>query len=218
MSLAQSPLRLTTLAAVTLLAMSACGATSSDTSADSSSGAGASASASSSSSTGLTVAEAWVKANSSDMTGAFATLTNTTDAPITVNGASAAHAGTVELHTTEIDPGTGTSTMKKVEGGFTLEPGASLDLAPGGDHIMLMGMTCSLAAGTTETITLTTSAGDFSFEAEVRDYAGAQEEYAPSEASSPASESADMADHSMHMGHSGDASSAATLPQCSSTR
>lgn len=215
---AQSPLRLAALAAVTLLAMSACGSTSSDTSADSSTGAVASASTSSSSSTGLTVAEAWVKANSSDMTGAFATLTNTTDTPITINGASTAHAGTVELHTTEIDPATGTSTMTKVDGGFTLEPGASLELAPGGDHLMLMSMTCSLVAGTTETITLTTSAGDFTFEAEVRDYAGAQEEYAPGEASSSAPESAETADHSMHMDHSGDASSAAALPQCSSTR
>lgn len=209
-----------TLPAIALLVLTGCGST--DTSANSastaSSGAAASASASSSSSEAsapLTVDEAWIKANSGDMTAAFATITNTGDTPITIEGASNSTAGMVELHTTVIDPATGTSTMKAVEGGFTLEPGTTLELAPGGDHIMLMGMNCALAAGTSDIITLQTSAGDVSFEAAVRDYAGAQEEYAPGDAASTAADASQSSDHSMHSGHaSSSESAAATLPQC----
>lgn len=211
-----------TLPAIALLVLTGCGST--DTSATStsttSSSAATSASASSASSeasTPLTVEEAWIKANSGDMTAAFATLTNTGDTPITIEGASNTSASMVELHTTVIDPTSGTSTMKAVEGGFTIEPGATLELAPGGDHIMLMGMSCALAAGTSSIITLQTSAGEVSFEATVRDYAGAQEEYAPGEHTSPPADAAasESTDHSMHSAHASTSESAAVvLPQC----
>ncbi|MFW0170319.1 copper chaperone PCu(A)C [Rothia sp. P4278] len=211
------------LAAVALLALTACGssdqtaATGSATATASSSAASAAPSATSQ--TGLVAEESWIKANTSDMTGAFARITNTGDQPITITGARSSAAGMVELHTTVIDSATGTSTMKKVEGGFTIEPGATLELAPGSDHIMLMGMKCSLVAGASDTITLETSAGEYSFDAEVRDYSGAKEEYAPGQATSPAAETmGDSTDHSMHSMHSmdtsGTASAEANLPQC----
>ena len=82
---------------------------------------------------------------------------------------------------------------------------------------MLMGMNCALAAGTSDIITLQTSAGEVSFEATVRDYAGAQEEYAPGDAASTAADAAasESSDHSMHLGHaSASESAAAVLPQC----
>ena len=207
-----------TLPAIALLVLTGCGST--DTSANSASTASSGAAASASASEGsapLTVDEAWIKANSGDMTAAFATLTNTGDTPITIEGASNTSASMVELHTTVIDPTSGTSTMKAVEGGFTIEPGATLELAPGGDHIMLMGMNCALAAGTSDIITLQTSAGEVSFEATVRDYAGAQEEYAPGDAASTAADAAasESTDHSMHSDHaSASESAAAVLPQC----
>lgn len=208
-----------TLPAIALLVLTGCGSTdtsATSTSTTSSSATSASASsASSEDSAPLTIDEAWIKANSGDMTAAFATITNTGDTPITIEGASNSTAGMVELHTTVIDPATGTSTMKAVEGGFTLEPGTTLELAPGGDHIMLMDMNCALAAGTSDVITLQTSAGDVSFEAAVRDYAGAQEEYAPGDAASTAADASQSSDHSMHSGHaSSSESAAATLPQC----
>lgn len=207
-----------TLPAIALLVLTGC--SSADTSASSAASASAGATASASvweGSASLTVEEAWIKANSGDMTAAFATLTNTGDTPITIEGASNTSASMVELHTTVIDPTSGTSTMKAVEGGFTIEPGATLELAPGGDHIMLMGMSCTLAAGTSDIITLQTSAGEVSFEATVRDYAGAQEEYAPGEHTSPPADAAasESTDHSMHSAHASTSESAAVvLPQC----
>ncbi|WP_237197081.1 copper chaperone PCu(A)C [Rothia nasimurium] len=207
-----------TLPAIALLVLTGC--SSADTSATSTASASTGATASASASEGsapLTVDEAWIKANSGDMTAAFATLTNTGDTPITIEGASNTSASMVELHTTVIDPTSGTSTMKAVEGGFTIEPGATLELAPGGDHIMLMGMSCALAAGTSSSITLQTSAGEVNFEATVRDYAGAQEEYAPGEHTSPPADVAasESTDHSMHSAHASTSESAAVvLPQC----
>lgn len=203
------------LALSSLLLLSAC--SSSNTASSSSSSPETSASVSASASAGtetsqseaasaLKVEDAWIKANTQTMTGAFARITNTSDSPITIQGGSSPSASMIELHTTILDPATGQSSMKEVEGGFTLEPGASLDLVPGGDHIMLMGMSCSLLAGSSSTISLQTSAGELSFEAQVRDYAAAQEEYAPG-------------DHSGHQTMAETSSAApesaqATLPQC----
>lgn len=211
--------RISALSDVALLALAGCGS-SADTASNQPSSSEVSTSAPAETGA-LTVEGAWVKAANSNMTGAFATLTNTGDEPITIDGASSDAAGMVQLHTTEIDPNTGTSTMKEAKDGFTVEPGGSFELAPGGNHIMLMEMECSLVAGTTTVITLDTSAGPVEIETEVRDFSGAKEEYAPGEASSPAHET--MSDgHSMHGDseapahdeeHGGE-SAEAVLPQC----
>lgn len=203
---------LTALSAICLLGLTACG---SNTQAQTSSSSSASASSSSSASASqqpLEVKEAWVKANSGDMTGAFATVTNTSDQTITIEGAQNQYSQMLELHTTELDPETGASSMKKVEGGFELAPGQTLELAPGGDHIMFMDMTCSLPAGGSTQITLKTSQGEVSYEAEIRDYSGAQEEYAPGEEHASHSAEASEGDHSGHANHGQESASA--LPAC----
>lgn len=203
---------LTALSAICLLGLTACG---SNTQAQTSSSSSASASSSSSASASqqpLEVKEAWVKANSGDMTGAFATVTNTSDQAITIEGAQNQYSQMLELHTTELDPETGASSMKKVEGGFELAPGQTLELAPGGDHIMFMDMTCSLPAGGNTQITLKTSQGEVSYEAEIRDYSGAQEEYAPGEEHASHSAEASEGDHSGHANHGQESASA--LPAC----
>lgn len=175
----------------------------------------ASAAPSATSDTGLVAQESWIKANSGAMTGSFARITNTSDKPITITGATSSVAGMVELHTTVMDSSTGTSTMKKVEGGFTIEPGATLELAPGSDHIMLMDMKCALVAGASDTITLQTSAGEYSFDAEVRDYSGAMEEYTPGGEKPGNVTMGESGDHSMHsMNTEGSENPEATLPQC----
>lgn len=211
--------RISALSAVALLALAGCGS-STDTASNPPSSSSASASASTQTAA-LTVEGAWIKAATGNMTGAFATLTNTGDEPITIEGASSDTAGMVQLHTTEIDPNTGTSTMKEVKEGFTIEPGASFELAPGGNHIMLMEMKCSLVAGTSSVITLDTSIGAVEFDAEVRDFSGAKEEYAPGEASAPAHETMSEddsmhgeSDHAAHDAEQGDESAEAVLPQC----
>lgn len=206
------------LALSSLLLLSACSSSNTASSSSSSPEASASVSASAGTETSqseaasaLKVEDAWIKANTQTMTGAFARITNTSDSPITIQGGSSPSASMIELHTTILDSATGQSSMKEVEGGFTLEPGASLDLVPGGDHIMLMGMSCSLLAGSSSTISLQTSAGELSFEAQVRDYAAAQEEYAPGDHSGHQT----MAETSSAATESAPAESAqATLPQC----
>jgi copper(I)-binding protein len=45
--------------------------------------------------------------------------------------------------------------MRPVEGGFTVAPNAYLELAPGGLHIMLIGLTAPLEAGSTIDLVLT---------------------------------------------------------------
>ena len=85
---------------------------------------------------------------------------------------------------------------------FTIEPGATLELKPGGDHIMLMDMGCSLAAGGATTVTVKTEDGaSLEFKPVARDYQGAKEEYkGEGSASATADASASGHDHS-HEGH-----------------
>lgn len=203
--------RVSAFSALALLVFAGCGTASEPASTD---GTSAPASSNAASDSALTVEDAWIKAAPSNMTGAFATVTNEGAEEVTISGASSDVTGQVELHTTVIDPETGTSMMQEMEDGFSIEPGQSLELVPGGDHIMLMDMKCSLVAGTTSFITLHTSAGDVEFEAEVRDYAGAKEEYAPGEASSPAAETMESTGTDEHSGHGGTATEEAVLPQC----
>ena len=71
---------------------------------------------------------------------AYLTLENTCPRSETLTGVVSASARRVELHTHEIDSD-GIATMKAAEHGFELPAGGVLQLLPGGDHIMLMGLT-----------------------------------------------------------------------------
>lgn len=214
------------LVAVSLLALSACssngsgGSEGSTSSASSSASPESSAAASTSASTAATggakgpleVESPWTKAKGSGMTGSFGELTNTSDKPVTVVGASAEGvAGAVELHETVADSSSGSTTMQKVEKGFTVEPGETLSLKPGGDHIMLMDLACGLEAGTDLHVVLELSDGSTeTLHSTVKDYAGAKEEYAPGEEHSA---SADTGGHGA--GSHGEASAEAdALPAC----
>lgn len=133
----------------------------------------------------LTVSEPWAKASEGDMTAVFGTVKNTGDTPVTIVSAtsSATGAGDTQLHTTQMDS-SGASSMKQTDK-FTIEPGQSLELKPGADHIMLMKLTCSMPAGATVHMGLKTDSGEeIKFDAEARDYSGAQEKYAPGHSAS----------------------------------
>ncbi|MEX3611464.1 copper chaperone PCu(A)C [Rothia sp. LK2588] len=137
----------------------------------------------------LTVSEPWAKASEGDMTAVFGTVKNTGDTPVTIVEAtsSATGAGDTQLHTTQMDS-SGASSMKQTDK-FTIEPGQSLELKPGADHIMLMKLTCSMPAGTTVHMGLKTDSGEeIKFDAEARDYSGAQEKYAPGHSASASPE------------------------------
>lgn len=128
----------------------------------------------------VVLTDAWVKAlpepGAMGMTGVFGTLTNTSSAPVTITGAQSSAAGRVELHET-VGPA-GSATMQAVEGGFVLSPGASRELKPGGDHVMLMDVTNPIPAGTTVTITLVGSDGSrFDVQAIAKSFTGGDEKY-----------------------------------------
>lgn len=148
--------------------------------------------------TTLEMAEAWAKsASQSDehaMTGIFGQIHNPTAESITLVSATADVATMVELHETIIDAN-GSTVMQAVEGGFEIAAGETKTLEPGGDHVMLMGLTQDLIAGDQVEFTLTLSTGDvLEIAAEVRDFSGAKETYSHEETETPA----DGADHSNH--------------------
>jgi len=72
----------------------------------------------------------------------------------------------VQIHTHIED--NGVMKMRKIEGGIPLPAGGMHELARGGDHVMLMGITENLIDGTTIPLTLTFEvAGDVTLEVPV---------------------------------------------------
>jgi copper(I)-binding protein len=109
----------------------------------------------------VVVQDAWVRATAGtddpSMTGAFMTLENQGDATITLTAASSRMAKMTELH--EMAVVEGKTVMQKVEGGLEIEPGQGRALMPGGNHVMLMGLTSELAPGDEVELTLEFSDG-----------------------------------------------------------
>ncbi|WP_408016074.1 copper chaperone PCu(A)C [Rhodococcus artemisiae] len=127
----------------------------------------------------LAVSSSWAKAADSGMTAAFAELENTGDEDLRIVSATSPGAGSTELHEMVAGDG-GTMVMRESESGFVVEAGSVHSLAPGGDHLMLMDLTGPIVPGADVSFTLTFDDGSTKdFTAQVRDFAGAQEEYAP---------------------------------------
>jgi copper(I)-binding protein len=125
----------------------------------------------------LTVTDPWIKAADKGMTAAFGTLTNTGKDTVTLVGAACDQAGMAQLHET-VGDGSGGMSMKEKKGGFPIKAGGTLVLEPGGDHIMLMDLKEKLQPGDSVKITLTLDDDTTgTFEATVKDFAGAQENY-----------------------------------------
>lgn len=125
----------------------------------------------------VTMTDAWVKSSEEDTSAAFGFLENNSDANVNVVSVTTDAAGMPELHETVTNE-SGEMVMRPVEGGFVIPAGGKLELAPGGNHIMLMDLTDNLDAGEEVTIELTFSDdSSFAFTAPVKDYAGANETY-----------------------------------------
>lgn len=127
----------------------------------------------------LVVSSAWAKAADDGMTAAFADLQNTGDTDLHIVSVESPVARSTELHEM-VDSGDGGMVMQETEDGFVVPAGGSHRLAPGGDHIMFIDLLEPVTPGTDVPITVTFGDGSTAeFSAQVRDYAGAQEEYAP---------------------------------------
>jgi periplasmic copper chaperone A len=98
-----------------------------------------------------------------------------------VAGSSPA-AGRVEVHEVAAD-GTGGKSMRPKAGGVSIPAGGTHDLVPGGDHLMLMDLVEPLRPGADVTLTVEFEDGStLPVTAQVRDFAGAGEEYHPAAA------------------------------------
>ena len=127
---------------------------------------------------GLTVTDAWVKSGTAGMTSVFGTLFNGGDHAVTVVGASSPASRSVALH--EVVTVDGVSRMRAKRDGFTVAAHGSHRLEPSGDHLMLMGLSAPVLAGDAVRVTLSLADGSrVAFTAIAKDYAGANETYAP---------------------------------------
>lgn len=84
--------------------------------------------------------------------GAFLSLTNSGKQAERLLGASADIAAKVELHSMSMDGGV--MRMRPVKGGLAIPPGETVTLAPGGYHIMLIGLKRPLKLGELVPMTL----------------------------------------------------------------
>ena len=89
--------------------------------------------------------------------GGFVTIENAGDANRLVS-ASSPRAARVELHTMTMDGDV--MRMREMEGGIELPAGETVELAPGGLHIMFMGLDSPFVAGETVPVTLTFDGGE----------------------------------------------------------
>ncbi|MBL5974358.1 MAG: copper chaperone PCu(A)C [Candidatus Leucobacter sulfamidivorax] len=122
----------------------------------------------------VTIADGWAKAaETGGMTGLFGTLENHGDHDLVITGVESDAAEMIELHEVTAD-----GVMREIEGPTSIPAGGALELAPGANHIMLMGLTRELLAGDEVEVTVRFDDGtSVHLAVLVKDYSGANEEY-----------------------------------------
>ncbi|GAA2996479.1 copper chaperone PCu(A)C [Streptosporangium longisporum] len=126
----------------------------------------------------LTITDPWVKTAPKGMSAAFGTLVNPTDTEVTVVSGASPLSPMIELH--EVVESGGKMIMRPKEGGFVIPPRGTHRLQPGGDHIMLMGVTEAVKPGARIPFTLTLKGGGtLEFTAIGKEFAGGKEDYEP---------------------------------------
>lgn len=125
----------------------------------------------------LTMTDPWVKSAEEGMTAAFGTLVNSGDSDVTIVSAETDITDMMELHET-VQNDDGAMAMQEKDGGFVVPAGGEHELAPGGDHLMIMELLRPVEPGEAVTITLTFDDGSTTdVEATVKAFTGADEEY-----------------------------------------
>ena len=98
---------------------------------------------------------------------AYVSIANHSGAADRLIAAKTVVARRVEIHSMEMD--NGVMRMRAVDGGLPIAAGEAVHLAPGGLHIMLMGLTTQLAADSQHEITLVSEkAGEITVTATVK--------------------------------------------------
>jgi copper(I)-binding protein len=95
----------------------------------------------------LVIAQAWIRATpgGAKIGGGYLTIANKGTMPDRLIGASADFADKAQLH--EMSTKDGVMTMRPVEDGLMIDPGKTVTLAPGGYHLMLLGLKRPLREG-----------------------------------------------------------------------
>lgn len=102
----------------------------------------------------LVISHAWSRATpgGAKVGGGYLTIENKGSAPDRLIGGSGDVAGKVEVH--EMAVNNGVMTMRPLEKGLAIEPGKTVQLAPGGYHLMLMDLKSPLKQGDKVPVTL----------------------------------------------------------------
>lgn len=115
----------------------------------------------------VAVTDAWCRPspNAVPNGGCFATFLSSTDDRLT--GGASPRAAQLQVH--EMSMADGMMRMRELTEGLPLPAGEAVSLAPGGNHIMLMGLTAPLVEGETVPLTLRfASAPEVTVQAQVR--------------------------------------------------
>ncbi|MBB5874381.1 copper(I)-binding protein [Allocatelliglobosispora scoriae] len=161
-----------------LLAAAACAAMLTGCATDGTTAATATPSTAVSAAPAVSIRDPWVKTADTGMSAAFGTLVNTGKTDVTVVSATSTASPRMELH--EIATVDGAMVMRPKTGGFVIPAGGTHELAPGGDHLMMMEVTTAVKAGDAVTVTLTLAdGGTVEFTAVGKAFAGGNESYAP---------------------------------------
>ena len=103
----------------------------------------------------LEISQPWARATASTAPtgGGYLTITNTGKTPDRLISASSPAADKVQVHEMKMDGNI--MRMRQVDHGLEIPPGATVKLAPGGLHLMMMGLKGPLKQGAHVPVTLT---------------------------------------------------------------
>ncbi|SCC49353.1 copper chaperone PCu(A)C [Arthrobacter sp. NIO-1057] len=124
----------------------------------------------------LTTSDTWAKAAETGMSAAFGKLHNSADYPVELHQVTDAQGDEIQLH--EMAGSGQDMSMKQIEGDLVIAPGAEVELAPGGNHLMFMDLKEPLVAAQTITLNLEFSDGSSTtVDFPIRNFDGAKEKY-----------------------------------------
>ncbi len=108
---------------------------------------------------GIEIVDPWARAAAMEggNSAIYMVLKNTSGTADKLVAASGDVAAAIEIHETKMD--NGVMQMQPVEGGLEVPANGSVELKPGGYHVMLIGLTKVLKAGETVTVKLTFESG-----------------------------------------------------------
>lgn len=102
----------------------------------------------------IEIGHPWTRATppSASVGGGYLTLTNEGDETDRIIGGSSPAAERVEIHFMEMEEGV--MKMRKIDDGVEIAPGETVEFAPGGYHLMLIGLKEPIAEGDRVPVTL----------------------------------------------------------------